>query len=93
MICPASAIDAQYNWVSGPNCGPSGPIDQSTIEFLRLGPLADNGGAVPTRAPGAGSALVDAIPGAACASSEDARGVTRPQGTGCDIGAVELEDD
>jgi hypothetical protein len=38
---------------------------------------------------GAGSVLVDAIPIAACLIPADARGVVRPQGAGCDVGAVE----
>ncbi|HMJ10844.1 MAG TPA: choice-of-anchor Q domain-containing protein [Polyangiaceae bacterium] len=83
-------IDDQYNWISEANCGLTGEIPQKTSEFLQLGPLADNGGAVPTRAPAATSALVNAIPRSACASSEDARGVARPQGAACDIGAVEV---
>jgi hypothetical protein len=40
----------------------------------------------------AGSAAIDAIPAssASCAGAHDQRGVTRPQGGGCDIGAYEL---
>jgi hypothetical protein len=38
-----------------------------------------------------GSPLLDAIPPASCLVDVDQRGVTRPQGTGCDIGAVEVE--
>ncbi len=62
----------------------------------QLEPLADNGGPVPTHAPAVGSPLIDAgnpaSPGSggnACAA-EDARGVARPQGAVCDIGAFEL---
>ncbi|HEY6556952.1 MAG TPA: choice-of-anchor Q domain-containing protein [Polyangiaceae bacterium] len=83
-------IDDQYNWISEANCGLTGEITQKTSEFLQLGALSDNGGLVPTRAPGTASALVDAIRRSACATSEDARGVVRPQGNGCDIGAVEV---
>lgn len=54
-----------------------------------LGSLDDNGGPVLTMVPGQGS---DAIDSADCALStpEDQRGISRPQGLSCDIGAVEV---
>lgn len=61
---------------------------QQSAEFA-LDALADNGGDVPTRLPGSGSVLVDAIPSTACVIPADARDVLRPRGEGCDIGAVE----
>jgi hypothetical protein len=54
-----------------------------------LGPLQDNGGYGPTRAPGAGSAAIDTGEKAACAP-RDQRGVLRPQGAACDLGAYEV---
>jgi predicted outer membrane repeat protein len=54
----------------------------------RLGVLADNGGATPTHLPGAGSSAVDAGDDATC-EADDQRGLARPQGTHCDLGAVE----
>jgi Bacterial Ig domain len=58
-----------------------------------LGALQDNGGAVETRAPLAGSPALDQVPasGTGCAAT-DARGVPRPSPAGglCDIGAVEI---
>lgn len=55
-----------------------------------LGPLADNTGPTQTMALVAGSSALDVAP---CLQSVtvDQRGITRPQGTGCDIGAFELQ--
>ena len=50
--------------------------------------LADNGGPTPTIALVAGSPAIDA--GAATCVPTDQRGVTRPQGPACDIGAFEV---
>ena len=52
-----------------------------------LGPLADNGGRTLTHALLAGSAAIDA--GGDSCPATDQRGVTRPIGPHCDIGAVE----
>lgn len=58
-----------------------------------LGPLADNGGAAFTHALLAGSQAIDFGNDAVCAtapiSGVDQRGVVRPQGVHCDIGAYE----
>jgi hypothetical protein len=53
--------------------------------------LADNGGPTWTHALVPGSPAVDAIPVADCTLPIDQRGVIRPQGSACDIGAFELE--
>jgi predicted outer membrane repeat protein len=53
----------------------------------KLGALANNGGATQTLLPGSGSAAID---GGTCVTSADQRGIARPQGLGCDIGAVEV---
>ena len=55
-----------------------------------LGPLQDNGGPTQTHALLAGSPAIDAALLANCPAT-DQRGVSRPQGPGCDIGAFELE--
>ena len=54
----------------------------------QLGALANNGGSTATMVPLPGSPVIDAI---ACTSAPatDQRGVVRPQGVQCDIGAVE----
>ncbi len=55
-----------------------------------LGPLQDNGGPTFTMAPADGSVAIDGYaPAGQCAAPTDQRGVHRPQGSGCDIGAVE----
>jgi hypothetical protein len=54
-----------------------------------LGPLADNGGPTRTQAIGAASPAFDAV-GPSCPAT-DQRGITRPQGGACDLGAFELE--
>ncbi len=54
-----------------------------------LGPLANNGGPTDTEALLAGSPAIDAGDNATCQPT-DQRGVTRPQGPACDIGAYEL---
>ena len=53
--------------------------------------LANNGGPTFTQALGAGSPAIDAVPLAAphCAGVTDQRGITRPKGALCDIGAYE----
>ncbi|MBV6393172.1 MAG: hypothetical protein KPEEDBHJ_02408 [Anaerolineales bacterium] len=60
-----------------------------------LGPLQDNGGPTQTHALLTGSAAIDAGDATTCAAPPvnnlDQRGVTRPQGAGCDIGSYELD--
>jgi uncharacterized repeat protein (TIGR01451 family) len=57
-----------------------------------LGPLQDNGGSTLTHLPQAGSPALDVIPFSLPVCDlvvTDQRGVVRPQGPACDIGAVE----
>jgi hypothetical protein len=77
----------------GDTCGFDQPTDQVnvTAEQLNLGPLADNGGPTETHALLPGSVAIDAIPADACEVDEDQRGVTRPQGPACDVGAFEVQ--
>ncbi|QBB70974.1 hypothetical protein ELE36_11785 [Pseudolysobacter antarcticus] len=63
--------------------------DHVLITDPKLGTLANNGGFTQTRLPGAGSSAIDAGDNSSCAST-DQRGVPRPQGAVCDIGAVEV---
>lgn len=63
----------------------------------QLGALAGNGGTTQTLLPGAGSSAIDAGNDSVCTAAPvnglDQRGVTRPQGARCDIGAVEVVTD
>ena len=62
-----------------------------------MGPLQDYGGATLTHALLPGSPAIDVIPVVDCTDpggnpiTTDQRGVARPQGSGCDIGAFEAE--
>ena len=64
--------------------------DQTGTVFVGLAPLADNGGPTETHALLSGSYAADVIPATHtdCAGT-DQRGIARPQGVGCDIGAYE----
>jgi hypothetical protein len=74
--------DFGFNLGSG-GCPGSGADPQ-------LGPLQDNGGPTQTMRPAAGSPAVDAVPSNMGCAAADQRGVPRPVGIACDIGAVEL---
>jgi hypothetical protein len=79
-----------YNFDSDGSCGFTNPTDQSAAGDPRLHKLQNNGGPTLTRQPQKNSPLVDTIPPADCRVPSDQRGVTRPQGAGCDTGAVEV---
>ena len=68
-----------------------------TMADPQLGPLTDNGGATQTMLPGVGSSAIDSGDDVTCMASPvnglDQRGVARPQGAHCDIGAVEVQAD
>ena len=55
-----------------------------------LSPLANNGGPTLTHALVTGSPAVDASPANGDCQPTDQRGITRPQGAACDIGAFEF---
>jgi hypothetical protein len=76
---------------AGTGCPNNGTTDQAvspaTVFTTVLGPLQDNGGPTRTHAPLPGSPAI-ATGGSTCPGT-DQRGMPRPQGTNCDIGAVE----
>jgi predicted outer membrane repeat protein len=84
--CDGSVQTQGHNLSDGTDCGFVNASDQQGVPVL-LGPLADNGGPTNTEALLTGSRAVDK--GAGCATA-DQRGVTRPRGAACDIGAYEL---
>jgi hypothetical protein len=69
---------------SGTNVTPSGPLGS-----ILAPSLADNGGPTLTLALVPGSPAVDAVPAGDSCFPDDQRGVARPQGAACDIGAFE----
>jgi hypothetical protein len=92
--CSGSGITSQgHNLVgSGTGCNLAGSGDQTTSD-PKLGALADNGGPTWTHALLAGSPAIDAIPngvnGCGDTYTQDQRGVPRPIGGACDVGAYE----
>jgi hypothetical protein len=82
-----------YNLETGTDCGfrQTGDLQSTDPQFSSSGNLQDNGGNTGSFAPKLASAAVDHIPlGTAGCSGSDQRDIARPQGAGCDIGAVEL---
>jgi len=94
-------ITSNGNNIESP--GDTCDLDQATDQVdvsaddLKLGPLADNGGLTMTHALLPGSFAIDQILEADCVDADgaplttDQRGVARPQGDSCDVGAFELE--
>ncbi len=94
--CSGVTIDAGYNLDDDGTCDFSATNDSFSHVEPYLGPLQNNGGPTQTNEPALGSPLLNDIPmgstanGITLCPSTDQRGVARPQGSECDIGAVEL---
>lgn len=86
LNCQGAFTSLGYNMDSGTDCGLLS-ADDTQNEEPGLTPLQDNGGPTFTMAPLTGN-VFDRIPAAACLPT-DQRGLTRPQGGRCDIGAIE----
>lgn len=91
---PAGTTNSSgFNYSDDSSCGFTSSSDTQNGGNPLLGPLANNGGPTFTRPPMTGSPLIDAFfppsPNS-CGVAADQRGVSRPQGFGCDIGAVEV---
>jgi hypothetical protein len=91
-----AASDSGYNLDDGTTCAFAAANHSLSATNPLLDPagLQDNGGPTRTIALPAGSPAVDAIPpgalGCGTTLTTDQRGVSRPSGAGCDIGAYEL---
>ena len=87
---PGSTISsAGYNLEGATSCGFTSGTDKQSTDPL-LGPLTFNGGPTPTHAIGPESPAFEA--GDPACLPADQRGVPRPQGPVCDIGAFEAPD-
>ncbi|MCP3981616.1 MAG: hypothetical protein GY716_20140 [bacterium] len=87
--CYAFTVQSDgHNIGSDTDCSLNQPTDRVFVDPL-LGPLQDNGGPTPTRELLSGSPALDT--GAETCGTQDQRGIPRPQGTVCDIGAYERE--
>lgn len=79
-----------HNLDSDDSCGLTEANDLPATSPL-IGSLQDNGGSTETHALLENSPAINAGSNAAC-PAQDQRGVTRPQGPTCDIGAYEFEE-
>jgi hypothetical protein len=89
--CAGTISADSHTLASDGSCG--GATVKSSAE-INLGPLANNGGATQTMALLPGSAAIEAGDDGVCAAAPvnnlDQRGLARPQGAHCDIGAFEV---
>jgi hypothetical protein len=89
--CFGGLHDSDYNLESGTDCGFTGTGSlQNTDPKLDPNGLQNNGGPTLTFALEPDSLTVDHIPVSASCPAMDQRGVSRPQGPACDIGAFEM---
>lgn len=87
--CAGKVHDGGFNLENGTSCG----FEKHAVNAQPLlKPLADYGGPTETRALKPGSPAIDRVPARnlACGGTVDQRGVQRPQGQRCDIGAFEF---
>ena len=92
---PGAVVSLGHNIESGSDCAFGSAGDLQNTDPL-LGPLGAHGGPTETLAPGAGSKAINGGVPAGCtdlggtAIVTDQRGISRPQGSACDIGAFEF---
>ena len=67
------------------------PSDQTNNHSTTFAALADNGGPTRTLALVTGSSAIDAAGNCGAATATDQRGIARPQGPACDVGAYEAD--
>ncbi len=91
----SGAVIGRWNLDDDGSCGFTATNHGQSGVNPELGPLQNNGGPTETQAPAIGSPALNRIPlgtkenGTILCPGTDQRGVARPQGTKCDIGAVE----
>jgi predicted outer membrane repeat protein len=96
--CSGPGTTNGFNFTDDSSCG-FGATETHPGVDPGLGALTNNGGPTQTQLPQPGSPLLDTIPVAHCSDDGaaaitplvDQRGVTRPRGAGCDVGAVEVQ--
>jgi hypothetical protein len=92
-LSTTTTMSSGFNFSDDASCGFTGSGDTQNGGNPALGPLLNKGGPTLTRMPFFGSPLVDVIPPSfgwpLCGVATDQRGVSRPQTSFCDIGAVE----
>ena len=92
--CSGFPTSNDYNLDSDGSCNLDQPNDKPNNPNANLGPLQNNGGPTEPHAQLVGSPAND---GASCKDmdnndvTQDQRGVSRPQGSACDIGAYEVQ--
>ena len=96
--CSGSPTSLGYNLIGNTSRCIFSPAAGDLLDIdPRLGPLQDNGGPTLIHALLPGSPAINAVPVANCTDTDgnpitgDQRGVSRPQGTDCDIGAYEFD--
>jgi hypothetical protein len=88
-VCVGDIVSGGYNIETpGDTCG-----FEVRVGSPKVGLLGDHGGPTATHAllTDPDSVAIDMVPGSECEVDEDQRGVRRPQGDECDVGAFELE--
>jgi hypothetical protein len=80
---------AESSFSTDDSCGFGDGSVQPFAAFA-LTAFGDHGGPTETRVPQAGSVLLNFIAPADCSVPDDQRAVSRPQETGCEVGAVEV---
>ena len=84
-----SPIMSIENSIVAGGCPSGATCNSVSFGDPHLGLLQSNGGFTQTMAPGVGSAAIDAANPGTC-TNRDQRGIARPQGDGCDMGAYEV---
>jgi hypothetical protein len=90
--CAGSVDSAGHNLISKKGGCMITPLPSDIVnKGAKLGTLGKHGGPTETISLLASSPAINAIPSAHCAVGKDQRGVKRPQGNRCDIGAFEVK--